>query len=130
MLGRFRSLRRLFMHRGSLPPSPSNRNNPLYFLLHFFLFSNLHLSVQLLATTVMYLAAKSQESPRQLRDVVNVSFRCLHPHRPPLSVGSLYERLRESVVNSELIVLRYLQFDTRFESPHKVSERMQLFVCP
>ncbi len=55
-----------------------------------------------------------------MRDVINVSFRLLHPHRSLLSVGTLYERLRQSVVDTELILLRYLHFDTTFDPPHRV----------
>lgn len=70
--------------------------------------------------TALYLAAKTRESPRQLRDVVNVGYRLMHPQKPPLSVGTLYEALRESVVQCELILLRHLQFDSTFNPPHKV----------
>ena len=75
--------------------------------------------------TALYLAAKTRESPRQLRDVVNVGFRLMHPRRPPLAVGKLYEALRESVVQCELILLRHLHFDTTFNAPHKVRARSQ-----
>lgn len=40
----------------------------------------------LLCFTVLYLAAKSEESSRDLRDVITTGCRWLHPTRPALEV--------------------------------------------
>lgn len=73
----------------------------------------------LIATTALYLAGKVEEEHLKLRDVINVSYRCLHPEKPPLDIGSNYWALRDSVAQCELFVLRVLKFNVSFGHPHK-----------
>eukprot|EP00043_Microstomoeca_roanoka_P027541 m.14884 g.14884 ORF g.14884 m.14884 type:complete len:238 (-) comp7730_c0_seq1:61-774(-) len=75
----------------------------------------------ILVATCIYLAGKSQENLRQLRDVVNTTYRIVHPDEPPLMVTPLYEHIRENVVNAELVMLRLLGFKTEYTYPHKVA---------
>lgn len=73
----------------------------------------------MIGTTVLYIASKSEESPRKLRDVINVCHRSLHQNTF-LDVGTEYWELRDSLVNCELFVLRVLAFKVALDNPHKV----------
>eukprot|EP00051_Salpingoeca_urceolata_P025776 m.467518 g.467518 ORF g.467518 m.467518 type:complete len:258 (+) comp20364_c1_seq1:1172-1945(+) len=73
----------------------------------------------LLGTTALFLAAKMDTAPVDLRDVVNTAYRTLHPNDSPLKIGEEYKQLRESVVTCELIVLRTLGFSLNFDLPHQ-----------
>ncbi len=104
---------------------------------------------QLIATTALYLAGKVEEQHLKLRDVINVChrwlstrmeklsfplhsdssskkrlalslFRTLHPKREPLDIGEEYWAMRDSVVQTELLIMRMLQFQVNFSHPHKV----------
>ena len=44
------------------------------------------LDPSLLCLAVLYLAAKSEETPRDLRDVITTGFTALHPSRPLLRI--------------------------------------------
>ncbi|KAK3731457.1 hypothetical protein QZH41_013649 [Actinostola sp. cb2023] len=83
----------------------------------------------LIGATVLYLASKAEESPRKLRDVINVCHReptasnmclCRLLHKETfLEIGSEYWSLRDSVANCELFVLRVLGFKVATDNPHK-----------
>ena len=59
-----------------------------------------------------------------LRDVVNVFFRMLQ--KRDLRLGETYQTLRESIANSELLLLRALSFDTTAPTPHKACSHLSL----
>lgn len=105
-------------HRLKLPPVTCASACVLYHRLHKQYFQSEH-DPNLVATAALYLASKIEESPCKLRDVINVSYRLLHNDRSPLEVGSLYWELHDSVANCELMILRALQFQVTFDSPHK-----------
>eukprot|EP00118_Oscarella_pearsei_P016947 m.165955 g.165955 ORF g.165955 m.165955 type:complete len:227 (+) comp38904_c0_seq3:182-862(+) len=73
----------------------------------------------LVATSCLYLASKIAESPRKVRDIVNVSHRCLHGDDPLLDVGERYWKLRDSLVTCEFVVLRALRFQVEVDCPHQ-----------
>lgn len=105
-------------HRLKLPPVTCASACVLYHRLCKQCFQSEH-DLNLVATAALYLASKIEESPCKLRDVINVSYRLLHKDKPPLEVGSLYWELHDSVANCELMILRALQFQVTFDSPHK-----------
>eukprot|EP00112_Aurelia_sp_Birch-Aquarium-sp1_P021369 Seg5742.1 transcript_id=Seg5742.1/GoldUCD/mRNA.D3Y31 product=Cyclin-Q protein_id=Seg5742.1/GoldUCD/D3Y31 len=74
--------------------------------------------IDILGPTALYLASKVKEEPLKIRDVINVCYRILHPQDLPLEIGGRYWSLRDSVLNCELFILRVLNFDVSFESPH------------
>lgn len=83
--------------------------------------------IQMLGTTVLYMASKAEESPHKLRDVINVCHRSLHQNTF-LDVGSEYWELRDSLFNCELFLLRVLGFRVSTENPHKVTSIVELSV--
>ncbi|XP_065059785.1 cyclin-Q-like isoform X2 [Rhopilema esculentum] len=74
---------------------------------------------EVLASTSIYIASKIEEEPLKIRDVVNVCYRILHIHDPPLEIGEQYWCLRDSILSCEQFVLRVFQFRVSFDSPHK-----------
>jgi len=66
------------------------------------------LDESLVCVALVYLAAKSHENPRDLRDVITTGFRALHPGTPVLRIDEFYRDLRESVINCELLYVRNL----------------------
>ncbi|XP_031561533.1 cyclin-Q-like [Actinia tenebrosa] len=72
-----------------------------------------------IGTAVLFLASKAEESPRKLRDVINVCYKTTHKNVPFLEVGNRYWELRDSIVNCELLVLRVLAFKVDTDKPHK-----------
>lgn len=76
--------------------------------------------VQLLAITCIYLASKCCEELLEVRDVITCARRELRPESGGvLRVGAEYHRIRESVIQAELLVLRILDFDTDLTTAHK-----------
>eukprot|EP01116_Phalansterium_solitarium_P015891 TRINITY_DN3565_c0_g2_i1.p1 TRINITY_DN3565_c0_g2~~TRINITY_DN3565_c0_g2_i1.p1 ORF type:complete len:214 (+),score=23.35 TRINITY_DN3565_c0_g2_i1:429-1070(+) len=71
----------------------------------------------LIATTCLYLAAKLEESPKRLRDVINTTFNL--QHKTPIQIGQEYWELRDSVVAHEQIVVRTLAFELTVQQPYK-----------
>ncbi|KAL6612534.1 hypothetical protein LY90DRAFT_697581 [Neocallimastix californiae] len=66
---------------------------------------------ELLCCTCLYLACKSNEVNRKIRDVINVGYRILHPEKKVLKIDDEFWKFCNSLVNSELILLRVLKFD-------------------
>ncbi|VDL18910.1 unnamed protein product [Hymenolepis diminuta] len=74
-----------------------------------------------MAMACISLGAKVQEEHQRLRDVIVAYYRTLHKtKRPPLEVGDDYDRLRKSLVNAELFLMRLLGYGvrTRADLPH------------
>jgi len=69
-----------------------------------------------IATTCLYLAAKVAESPRKIRDIINVAFLILN--NQTLKISSEYWDLKDVVVKMESVVLRTLAFHLTVEHPH------------
>ncbi|ORX84587.1 hypothetical protein BCR32DRAFT_266210 [Anaeromyces robustus] len=72
---------------------------------------NIPLDNELLCCTCLYLACKSNEVNRKIRDVINVGYRVLHPEEKTLKIDDIFWKFCNSLVNSELILLRVLKFD-------------------
>lgn len=66
---------------------------------------------ELLCCTCLYLACKSNEVNRKIRDVINVGYKVLHPEEKTLKIDDSFWKFCNSLVNSELILLRVLKFD-------------------
>lgn len=67
----------------------------------------------------MSLAAKTVDDSRiRLRSIVAVAFRVLHPDKPPIGLDELEKALRQSLVDMEPVVLRFLGFDLTVPLPH------------
>ncbi|KAF8567393.1 hypothetical protein P879_05783 [Paragonimus westermani] len=67
-----------------------------------------------IAMASISLGGKVQEEHQRLRDVIVAFYRSLHKNRrPPLEVGDDYDRLRESLVQTELFLMRLLAFHVR-----------------
>lgn len=86
-----------------------------------------------MATSCLFLAIKVEEQDTiRLRDILNVCYRTRHPDKPPLDLSDKYWSLRNSVTQTELLIVRALGFKLDFDHPHKVSspdpERSFLFV--
>ena len=75
--------------------------------------------------TCLHIACKQTESPRKLRDVVNVAFYVSHPDpdnsdtsKRLLKIDAQFWTLKESLMKAELVVLCSLRFDTNVYLPH------------
>ncbi|XP_075723656.1 cyclin Q [Rhipicephalus microplus] len=73
----------------------------------------------LVAATAMYLAGKVEEDSLKIRDVVNVFHKCSFPLSDPLPLGEEYWCLRDSIVQTELLMLRVLEFRLSVDHPHR-----------
>ncbi|XP_065911764.1 cyclin-Q-like [Dysidea avara] len=74
----------------------------------------------LIAMAALYLASKTNEETHlKLSDIVNTCYRCLHKDKPPLEIGDMYWKLKDSVAAYELVLLRALKFQTEIILPHK-----------
>nr|CAH8831934.1 unnamed protein product [Trichobilharzia regenti] len=73
-----------------------------------------------IAMASLSLGGKVQEEHQRLRDVIVSYYRTLHKNRrSPLEVGEDYDRLRESLVQTELFLMRLLAYHVRRPSlPH------------
>ncbi|ESQ38897.1 hypothetical protein EUTSA_v10001866mg [Eutrema salsugineum] len=64
----------------------------------------------------MFIAGKVEGSPRQVGDVIAVAYRVLNDKEPSREV---YERLKETVLTGEKLVLSTLGFDLEIEHPYQ-----------
>ncbi|GIL45138.1 hypothetical protein Vafri_2471, partial [Volvox africanus] len=78
----------------------------------------------LVATACLFLAAKIEESPKLLKNVIMESERIRHTKNPAalraLDDPVNFDRLREEVLQAERAVLYTLGFDLKIEQPYKV----------
>jgi hypothetical protein len=56
-----------------------------------------------------------------INDGATSYFRCFHKDEPPLEVGEVYWKLKESVGKYELLLLRAIKFNLKVTLPHPVS---------
>ncbi|KAJ8260390.1 hypothetical protein GJAV_G00181550 [Gymnothorax javanicus] len=73
----------------------------------------------LVAMSAIYLAGKVEEQHLRTRDIINVCHRYMHADSEPLELNSQFWELRDSVVQTELLILRQLNFQVSFQHPHK-----------
>ena len=76
-----------------------------------------------LAAGSIYLASKVNEDPVRLKDVINVSQVTLEREASLNELGndSWIISIRDSIVQSELFIMRILHFDPSIKLPHPVS---------
>jgi len=74
----------------------------------------------LISAACLYLAGKVEDNDHiRLRDLINVVYTTLHQEREPLELTGEYYALRAAIVQAELLLLRMVQFQTKFIHPHK-----------
>ncbi|KAH0544850.1 hypothetical protein FGG08_001079 [Glutinoglossum americanum] len=85
------------------------------------------LDAHTLALASLSLSSKGTESPRRLREFLLPAYRLLHgsnPHAHPLTFPSeLYDSLRATIVQAELMLLRVLKFELRIPLPFEFLPR-------
>lgn len=70
----------------------------------------------IIAVTCWFLAAKIEESPRKLRDIINAYFVVKHSSDAPTELE--VKRVQEDILVAERILLATLNFDFYIEHPH------------
>jgi len=109
----------IFMqHAGVLLKFPQITTATAIVLFHLFFSrrSFSHYDRFVIATTSLYLAAKIAESPRKIRDIVNVVYAILN--NKTLSISNEYWDLKDVVVKIESVVLRTLAFELTIDLPY------------
>lgn len=71
-----------------------------------------------LCQAILYLASKSEEEHRRLRDIITVVHRMKFPGAELLHLGTEHTRLRDHIVSTEQLVLRVLGFNLNVELPY------------
>ena len=74
---------------------------------------------ELVATTCLFLAAKTGEHPRRLRDVINTVRRLKYADDGPMALDREYWSLKEKIVETEQQLLRSLGFDVHVQHPYR-----------
>lgn len=78
--------------------------------------------------STLYLSSKvEEESENRLRSIINVCYRTYHSELAPLDLDESFWALKNSVVQTELVIVRMLSFNMVFEHPHKVDLLSLLF---
>ena len=89
------------------------------------------LIVILLGDYTLYhgLSGKFHSDIHRSTGLINILYyyRTLHRSREPLDIGEEYWAMRDSVVQTELLIMRMLQFQVNFNHPHKVRIPPKLF---
>ncbi|KAI9777348.1 MAG: Cyclin- protein fam58a [Geoglossum umbratile] len=87
-----------------------------------------YLDAHTLALASLSLSSKDTESPRRIREFLLPAYRLLHGasanNKPPLTFPSeLYDTLRATIVQAELMLLRVLKFELRIPLPFEFLPR-------
>mmetsp|Transcript_12335 Transcript_12335/g.18421 ORF Transcript_12335/g.18421 Transcript_12335/m.18421 type:complete len:240 (+) Transcript_12335:14-733(+) len=73
-----------------------------------------------IATACLFLACKSEENARRLRDIINVMQKVRNPKEQPLDIqSSRFTKYKELITKNEQNVLRGLSFETSVDHPYK-----------
>lgn len=73
-----------------------------------------------IAGACLFLASKSEENTRRLRDVVNVIQKIRFPEKEPLDImGTEYHQIKKFISDHEQTLLRALMFNTTVSHPYK-----------
>eukprot|EP00698_Gefionella_okellyi_P004563 TRINITY_DN1417_c0_g1_i3.p1 TRINITY_DN1417_c0_g1~~TRINITY_DN1417_c0_g1_i3.p1 ORF type:complete len:163 (-),score=40.36 TRINITY_DN1417_c0_g1_i3:125-613(-) len=67
----------------------------------------------------MFIACKSEESPRKLREIINVAFKVQHPEAPVMKIDNDYWTLRDALTQCEHQVLLTLNFELETDLPFR-----------
>jgi len=73
----------------------------------------------LVGATCLFMAGKVRDNTFKMRDVINVAHHTLHRDVPPLDLKDEYWARRDAIVQAELLLMRTLQFDVNFPTPHQ-----------
>lgn len=73
----------------------------------------------MIAASCIYLAGKIKDDPVKIRDVINISYSTIHRGAIPLELGDEYWAMRDTIVQAELFITRFLKFDLTTVHPHK-----------
>ncbi|EGF77543.1 hypothetical protein BATDEDRAFT_27323 [Batrachochytrium dendrobatidis JAM81] len=78
---------------------------------------------ELLSATCLHLACKTTETPRKLRDIINVGYYISTKQSTgtptALVLGETYWQLKDTMQKSEIILLRILSFNTMIHLPYQ-----------
>lgn len=72
----------------------------------------------LIGCTCLYLASKVEDDDIKIRDIINVGINCIRRGEPPLSLDP-YFCMRDSLIQAELLLMRFLGFKMKVDLPHK-----------
>eukprot|EP00055_Hartaetosiga_balthica_P002252 m.3273 g.3273 ORF g.3273 m.3273 type:complete len:271 (+) comp2042_c0_seq1:29-841(+) len=95
-----------------------------YYMLRYYLYKNsqaeeVNIPDVVLIAVCIFLAGKTCEEDRSIRDTINVTYRQYYPQRERLRVDSTYEALKGNVLKAEKAILRILNFRVTYNYPHK-----------
>ncbi|KXN67996.1 hypothetical protein CONCODRAFT_79945 [Conidiobolus coronatus NRRL 28638] len=93
-------------------------------------FISKYLDDYLAIAAIIYLTCRINNLNRKTRDIVNVCYHILHPYSEHLKLGDAFYKMRDSLFEAELIVLRVLNFDIQAEYPHQYIEEWATKVLP
>lgn len=71
-----------------------------------------------LCQSILFLASKSEEEHRRLRDIITVVHRMKYPEAELLHLGAEHSQLREHIVTTEQLLLRILGFNLNVDLPY------------
>ena len=66
----------------------------------------------MIAATALYIASKQQDEPVKIRDLINVVHRTLNRDPEILDLSEEYWNYRDSIVQTELLTMRMINFKT------------------
>ncbi|MCL4138243.1 UNVERIFIED_CONTAM: hypothetical protein GTU68_045662 [Idotea baltica] len=72
----------------------------------------------LIGCTCIYLASKVKNDDIKIRDIINIGYHTIRLNEAPLSLDPYFE-LRDSLVETELLLMRMLKFDLSVDLPQK-----------
>ncbi|KAF0988091.1 hypothetical protein HZS_6042, partial [Henneguya salminicola] len=67
----------------------------------------------------IYLTSKIQEETIRLRDLINISYRYIHPDGGPPEIGKEYDVIKNDIIKCEFIVSKTLDYQFTYEHPYK-----------
>ncbi|KAI9017001.1 cyclin-like protein [Gaertneriomyces semiglobifer] len=76
-----------------------------------------------IATTCLHLACKNGEVPRKLREIINVAYWLVQGWEggdPYLAIGDQYWIIKDSIMKTEMILLRVLGFSLQVDLPYTI----------
>jgi len=81
---------------------------------------NLNFDEVMVIICCLLLASKMTDNVRRLRDIINIVRKLAFPDLPPLSiVSNEYQDYKSLIIELELIVMRFLNFDLDVELPYR-----------
>lgn len=87
------------------------------YLLFFLVYPENLCVCQIIGTTCLFLAGKVEETPKKLKDVIEVTWAIRHKNEAIRNEE--FSLLRESILTHELICLQTIAFDLTVEHPYK-----------